>query len=200
MSKTPPRLLSVDEVATTTSDATYKLPEWVTRGVGAITIAQAFLERQLFILLCDLLVIDQPEGRVTLRDQSANERMKFVKTMIALRRIKPTSVDVPNLIKLIDFCTTCRNQLAHGVWCPIEGKFQLQLVKESYDVEIGSEKAIINRAFTPQLAPVPDDYLDGSFRAIETAITEVAKLSKEVTSSPALLPLLQKRGLRAATA
>jgi hypothetical protein len=114
MKKGPPKILSIAEIQSAQCPVATELPQWVTDGIGRVTVAQAFLEWRVTVLVFDLLVIDHPEGRVTLKDQSAFERFKTVKSLLNLRGITPT-VDVSALSALIDKCTTCRNQLAHGI-------------------------------------------------------------------------------------
>ena len=141
------------------------------------------------VLVFDLLMIDHPEGRVTLKDQSAFERFKTVKSLLNLRGIIPT-VDVSMLSASIDDCTTRRNQLAHGIWSVMDSDIKLRVTRDSYATEQGR----INRTFMPELVSIPRDYFASTVITIEAATAEVTKLWKEVEAH--LLPLLQKRALR----
>jgi hypothetical protein len=115
MQKGLPKILSIAEIPSAQYPAVTKLPQWMIDGIGRVTVAQAFLEWRVNVLVFDLLMIDHPEGRVTLKDQSASERFKTVRSLLHLRGITPT-VDVSALSKLIEECVTRRNQLAHGIW------------------------------------------------------------------------------------
>jgi hypothetical protein len=82
-------ILSVHDVPTSQYSTTSKLPTWINEGIGAASAAQSYLERQIFVLLCDLMVIDQPEGRVVLKDQSARDRFNLVKTCSPYAGLNP---------------------------------------------------------------------------------------------------------------
>jgi hypothetical protein len=188
MQKGPPEILSIAEIPSAQYPVVTELPQWMIDGIGRVTVAQAFLEWRVTVLVFDLLMIDHPEGRVTLKDQSAFERFKTVKSLLNLRGITST-VDVSALSALIDKCTTCRNQLAHGIWSLKDGEIKLRVTRDSYTTEEGQ----INRTFMPEMVPIPRDHFTQALITIEAATSEVTKLWKEVEAH--LLPLLQKRGL-----
>jgi hypothetical protein len=189
MQKGPPKILSIAEIQSTQYPAETNLPQWMIDGIGRVTVAQAFLEWRVTVLVFDLLMIDHPEGRVTLKDQSAFDRFKTVKSLLNLRGIT-SAVDVNALGKVIEECTTRRNQLVHGIWSRVDGDIKLRLTKDSFDTAEGQ----VNRTFMPQMATIPRSYFEDTVIAIEAATAEVMKLWKEVEA--ALLPRLQKRGLR----
>src|SRR5436190_8881295 len=107
MQKGPPKILSIAEIPSTQRPVVTQLPQRMIDGIGRVTVAQAFLEWRVTVLVFDLLIIDHPEGRVTLKDQSAFERFKTVKSLLNLRGI-PSTVDVSALGKVIEECTTIR--------------------------------------------------------------------------------------------
>jgi hypothetical protein len=158
------------------------------QGIGKVIVAYAFLEWRVTVLVFTLMVIDHPEGRVAFRNQSAFERFKLVKSLLALRGIQYENSN--DLGAEIEESTTLRNQLAHGIWSLRDEKINLRLTKESFETDEGQ----INRAFMPQMAILPDDYFEQAVSFIKHTTRGVNALQEHVEA--AMLRLLQKRGLR----
>jgi hypothetical protein len=70
----------------------------------------------------------------------------------------------------------------------VNGIIGLRFTKESLETDEGQ----INRAFVPQIAPLPDGHFQDPVAGIESAIQIVSILSREICA--VLRPLHEKRG------
>jgi hypothetical protein len=180
MSKPPPKAkLALKAIKAIPNELVLDLPASKYRGIGKIISAHAFLENQVFEVLCDLAKIDYSVGRVTLRYQAATERFKIIKRLMVLHSIN-TKTNLSALFTEIEKCCGIRDIFAHGVWVWTKhGDLGMRITKGEFEIDDG----IVDRSFMPQVSTYSDGFFDTNRTEILKVAEKVSELKDQIAAA-----------------
>jgi hypothetical protein len=94
------------------------LPADLSRGIGRIIFAYAYLECELQQIMQTLTGLGPKEGRLTIKEPRAIDRLEIIENLISIHGLEIT-ID-KKFAKLLRQATSDRNLFAHAVWSKSE--------------------------------------------------------------------------------
>ncbi len=113
---------------TSTLPVVYKLPEEITAKIGHVVVAASYIDLVLSGMIYDLLSIGPKEGRIAVKEPSAEERFTIITDLLNLKKINITA-DIKYLRRKIQDVADHRNAIVHGSWLDNSGQTLLRLTK-----------------------------------------------------------------------
>lgn len=99
-----------------TSQARYDVPAGVAREIGRIIVAWSFLENMLQRAIWDLADVDEPTGRLAIREPRVSDRLALICDLAELRGFKLPPELIKSLRKSLTTNGLVRDLMAHGAW------------------------------------------------------------------------------------
>jgi hypothetical protein len=162
--------------------AVLDLPASLLREIGRVITAHSVVELYLNNIVYDLIGLDPTIGRLAVREPRAADRVDLIAKLMTLKGFT-TTIDMKELRKTIDKCTTERDQLAHGVWGPNPrtGVLHLRLVRGTQEIEKGRH---VSRIISPVGLPLTADDCAAIRRRIREVIVLLSRLHGEIRAAP----------------
>lgn len=162
----------------------YKLPEEITAKIGHVVVAASYIDLVLSGMIYDILPIGPKEGRIAVKEPSAEERFTIITDLLNLKGINLT-VDIKGLRKEIKYIADRRNEIVHGTWLDNGGQTLLRLTKGDWQpnpkMQGNAKRKIYPQAIkfeTEELKKLSDDIDDLTARLIDMSIEIRGKISK----------------------
>ena len=150
--------------------------------IGRIITRWAVLEWRLRNTIYALLGIGPKEGRITVREQRAENYITTIKDLMKIKRIS-IQFDLIKYIKFLKILREHRNNLAHGIWLkhPDFEEPVLQLIKGKWNPDPSNPKTKTKRVIDPEGALIRPQELRQFSQLIDKAIDAAAQLEDQVT-------------------
>jgi hypothetical protein len=162
-----------------------KLPASMTRGIGRIMVADAYLDLALSQSIYLLTGVGQKEGRLAIREPRTEERLDLILDLAKVHKIT-VKTDIKLFREAIQASTTNRDLVGHGVWFrePNDGRLLVRKVKGQWN-ERGEKTS---KRILPQGVPVDEGELAVMLGVTEEAIAMAEEIKDEIEAGLAALP------------
>lgn len=127
-----------------------ELPAHISREIGRLMVANAYLEYVLGEIVLDLLKLDQKRGRVAIRQPRAGDTYDMIKDLAEIEKIS-FSPEIENIRTSLNELSMKRDWLAHGIWVDDKKRgLLLRITSGSWQPAPGT-KGKIKRRILPEV-------------------------------------------------
>ena len=162
-----------------------RLPTQYNAAIGRIVSRQAVLEDNLHKVICALLEVSLPYGRIAVPCPRAKDAIIRIEDLMQLRGFS-TTVNLQGLQTDCKALEEFRDKLAHGTWAKVPG-FKTPILQ----ITTGKNNAGVKARIAPKGGRVTLETMNSYVAGIDNAIRGISKLTKEL--KPQHDALLRKR-------
>jgi len=159
-----------------------RLPTRIAAGVGQIIALWSYQESLLTEITCEAAGVGLAEGRIAFRQQRADEQIKMIGDLCAIKGIR-ISTDMTALGKKLNDAQNRRNLLAHGLWMRNRTAKTVSVMVASGTWPLGQRAERLTKRMIPGEQDIDAQYFANARQQIELTISLCFELHSEIVSA-----------------
>lgn len=162
------------------------LPASMTRGIGRIMVADAYLDNLLSQTIYLLTGVGPKEGRLSIREPRTIERLELIIDLAEVHKIA-LKADIPLLRDAITQSTTNRDLVGHGLWFRApSGDILVRSTRSRWPKDKDGKR--LSKKILPHGEPIDEHGLSVMLTITESAIGMAEDLHIEIEGALASSP------------